>query len=97
MLDKLREAGVKMSEEKSQESRNRPLEGKTFVLTGTLQSMTRSAAAEAIKKAGGKVSSSVSKKTDYVVAGESPGSKLEKAQKLGVAILDEGSFLDLVS
>ena len=66
--------------------------GKTFVLTGMLQSMTRNEASEAIKQAGGKVTSSVSKNTDYVVVGESPGSKYDRAQKLGIAILTEDEF-----
>jgi DNA ligase (NAD+) len=69
--------------------------GKTFVLTGTLPTMTREEAAAKIEALGGKVSSSVSKKTDYVLAGEEAGSKLEKAQKLGVKIIDEPEFLKL--
>jgi DNA ligase (NAD+) len=73
-----------------------PLAGKTFVLTGTLPDLTREEATERITRAGGRVTSSVSKKTDYVVAGESPGSKLEKAERLGVAILDEPGLLGLL-
>ena len=69
---------------------------KTFVLTGTLESLTREQAAEAIQQLGGKVSGSVSKKTDYVVAGAEAGSKLKKAQQLGIKILDEGAFLKLL-
>ena len=69
------------------------LTGKTFVLTGTLQSMSREAAGEAVQKLGGKVSGSVSKKTDYVVAGEEAGSKLKKAEQLGIEVLDEAAFL----
>ncbi len=72
------------------------LAGRTFVLTGTLATMTREAATEAINQRGGKVSGSVSKKTAYVVAGEDPGSKLEKARDLGVAVLDEKAFLKLL-
>ena len=68
----------------------------TFVLTGTLASMTREAAAEQITQRGGKVSGSVSKKTDYVVAGEEAGSKLKKARELGIAVLDEQAFLKLL-
>jgi DNA ligase (NAD+) len=73
------------------------LAGKTFVLTGTLQSLTREAASEAIVQLGGKVSGSVSKKTHYVVAGVEAGSKLKKAQQLGIAILDEVAFLKLLN
>jgi DNA ligase (NAD+) len=70
---------------------------KTFVLTGTLAALTREAAQEAITQRGGKVSGSVSKKTDYVVAGEDAGSKLKKARELGVTVLDEPAFLALLS
>jgi DNA ligase (NAD+) len=73
-----------------------PLAGKTFVLTGTLPDLTREQATERIGMAGGKVTSSVSKKTDYLVAGASPGSKLEKAERLGVAVLDEDGLLELL-
>jgi DNA ligase (NAD+) len=72
------------------------LTGKTIVLTGTLQAMTREAAAEAVVRLGGKVSSSVSKKTHYVVAGADAGSKLKKAEQLGIAVLDEAAFLKLL-
>jgi DNA ligase (NAD+) len=73
-----------------------PLSGRTFVLTGTLPDLTREQATERIMAAGGRVTSSVSKKTDYVVAGESPGSKLEKAERLGVAVIDEAGLLGLL-
>jgi len=74
-----------------------PLAGKTFVLTGTLPDLTREEATERITGAGGRVTGSVSKKTDYVVAGDSPGSKLAKAERLGVTVLDEAGLLALVS
>jgi DNA ligase (NAD+) len=70
--------------------------GKTFVLTGTLDALTRDAAQEAIIARGGKVSGSVSKKTHYLVAGAEAGSKLKKAQALGVTVLDEPAFLEIL-
>jgi DNA ligase (NAD+) len=73
-----------------------PLAGQTFVLTGTLPDLTREEATERIARAGGRVTSSVSKKTDYLVACDSPGSKLEKAERLGVAVLDEAGLLRLL-
>ena len=72
------------------------LEGKVFVLTGTLERMTRRQAKEMIIAAGGKVSGSVSKNTDYVVVGESAGSKLAKARELGIHIIDEVAFREMV-
>jgi len=74
-----------------------PCEGKTFVLTGTLKDMTRRQAKEMITAAGGKVSGSVSRNTDFVVAGESPGSKLTKAQELGIKVIDEAGLKELLS
>ena len=79
-----------------QQSVSDELKGKTFVLTGTLQNMTRDEASEKIREMGGKTSSSVSKNTSFVVAGESAGSKLDKAQKLGVIILSENDFLKMI-
>ena len=76
---------------------SRPLTGQTFVLTGGLQTLTREAAKEKIRALGGDVSSSVSAATSYVVVGEEPGSKYDKAKKLGVTILTEGEFIKLVS
>lgn len=73
-----------------------PFSGKSFVLTGTLQNYTRSGAAALIKERGGKVAESVSKNTDYVVAGADPGSKLDKARKLGVKVLNEAEFAQLL-
>ncbi|MBT6459768.1 MAG: NAD-dependent DNA ligase LigA, partial [Planctomycetaceae bacterium] len=73
-----------------------PLTGKTLVVTGVLESFTRQEAEAAIQKAGGRSASSVSKKTDYVVAGDEAGSKLAKAKKLGVTILDDSQFKQLL-
>lgn len=72
------------------------LQDKTFVLTGTLTSYSRDEAKEAIQKRGGKVTGSVSKKTDYVVVGAEPGSKVEEALRLGVTVIDEADFLQLM-
>ena len=95
VLQRLREAGVRMADEVVVVA-DGPLLGKTFVLTGTLPSMSREEATAVIEGAGGKVTSSVSKKTDYVLAGESPGSKLDKAKDLGVEIIDEDGLRALV-
>ena len=87
LVDRLREAGLKMSGQKKE--RGTKLAGKTFVLTGTLAHFTREEAKKMIEDAGGKVTGSVSKKTDYVVAGADAGSKLDKAKELGVPVIDE--------
>jgi len=95
LIEKLKQAGVNLEslEEDIQDDR---FAGKTFVLTGSLEKYTRGEAANLIEKFGGKTSSSVSKKTDYVLAGEEAGSKLTKAQNLGVTILTEAEFEELV-
>ena len=95
VVDRLAEHGVVMTE-KRRAVASGPLSGKTFVVTGTLSSRSRAGATSAIEARGGKVAGSVSKKTDYVVAGESPGSKLERARELGVPVLDEAAFQDLL-
>jgi DNA ligase (NAD+) len=87
LVERLRDAGLTLSGQKKQ--RGTKLAGKTFVLTGTLAHFTRDEAKKMIEDAGGKVTGSVSKKTDYVVAGEDAGSKLDKANQLGVAVIDE--------
>jgi DNA ligase (NAD+) len=97
LLERLRKAGVNFQSELFQpKAQAGPLAGKTFVLTGTLPNLKREEAAAKIETAGGKVSGSVSKKTDFVVAGEEAGSKLDKANKLGVKILDEAGLLELL-
>ncbi|MCB0858636.1 MAG: NAD-dependent DNA ligase LigA [Solirubrobacterales bacterium] len=89
IIERLKAAGLKMElAEDERRPEGGPLEGKTVVLTGTLPDLTRDEAGAMVKRAGGKVTGSVSKKTDFVVAGESAGSKLEKAEKLGVPVLD---------
>ena len=94
LVDKLRQAGLTFKGAKKQ--RGTALTGKTFVLTGTLQHFTRDEAKKLIEDAGGKVSGSVSKKTDYVVAGEEAGSKLDKAKEFGVAVIGEKEMEELV-
>ena len=95
LIEKLKNAGVNMNclEEESDDKR---FEGKTFVLTGSLELFTRKEAEDIIEKLGGKTSSSVSKKTDYVLAGEDAGSKLTKAQSLGINIISETDFKEMI-
>jgi len=96
IVDKWRAAGVVLAEERS-EGDARPLAGVTLVLTGTLPSLTRDEASEEITGRGGKVASSVSKKTDFVVAGDNAGSKYDKALSLGVPVLDEAGLRVLLA
>jgi DNA ligase (NAD+) len=93
LIERLLAAGIEI---KKPERREGPLSGKTFVLTGTLSSLTRGQAEERIKALGGAIGPGVSKKTDYLVVGADPGSKLEKAQRLKIPILDETAFLELL-
>ncbi|MDQ1315364.1 MAG: ligase, partial [Pseudomonadota bacterium] len=97
VVGKLRAAGVHWPESEGLQQSTGMLAGRTLVLTGTLPALTREAAKERIEAAGGKVAGSVSKKTDYVVAGEEAGSKLAKARELGVTILDEAGLLALLA
>ena len=94
LIDRLRAAGLTFTAEMRKKSSL--LEGKTFVITGTLPTLSREQAKEKIESNGGRVSGSVSKKTSYVVAGEEAGSKLAKAQELGVAVLDEAGLLAMI-
>jgi DNA ligase (NAD+) len=95
LVERLRAAGLQFTYE-STRPKSGPLKGLTFVLTGTLPNLSRDEAKRLIESAGGKVSGSVSKKTNYVVAGEEAGSKLAKAQELGVQVVTEGELLDLI-
>lgn len=95
LIEKLENAGLNMKEE-TEEGADERFKGFTFVLTGSLENYTREEAGEIIEKLGGKVSSSVSKKTSYVIAGEEAGSKLTKAQELGVTILNEAEFMEMI-
>jgi len=94
IIEKLKEAGVNFTSEVIE--RNSSLDGKRFVLTGKLNQFTRKEAKGRIKELGGRVTSSVSSKTDYLVVGDNPGSKYDKAQELGIKILDETEFKKLI-
>lgn len=97
LCDRLRAAGVKTeSERRSASETDERFAGKQFVLTGTLETFTRDEARALIEARGGRVNSSVSKKTDYVVAGEAAGSKLDKAESLGVTVIDEATFKGMI-
>jgi DNA ligase (NAD+) len=96
VIDQLVELGVRWPETPAATSKGGPLEGKTFVLTGRLASLSRDEAGDLIRGAGGSVSGSVSSKTDFVVAGDEAGSKLKKANDLGLKILEENEFLKLL-
>ena len=92
IIERLRIAGLNFESQEPEEIAAGPFAGKTVVLTGSLESMTRNEAADRIREAGGTVTSSVSKKTDYVVAGANPGSKADRADELGIEVLDETAF-----
>jgi DNA ligase (NAD+) len=97
LISKLRERGLKLElSEAERRAEGGPLDGKTLVITGTLPDLSREQATNLIRRAGGKVTGSVSKKTDYVVAGDNPGTKLARAQELDVEIIDEAALRDLV-
>ena len=97
VITELLAAGITWPETEGKQAATGHLVGKTFVLTGTLPNLSRDAAKELVEAAGGKVSGSVSKKTDYVVAGADAGSKLDKAQELGITVLDEADLLALLA
>lgn len=96
VIQALREAGIHWDEHEPVQTTEQPLSGNTYVLTGALSSMTREEAGDRLMALGAKVTGSVSKKTTAVIAGEAAGSKLTKAEKLGVPVLDEGAFLALI-
>jgi DNA ligase (NAD+) len=93
LLGKLKKAGARMKDKAPPKKKRGPLSGRSIVLTGGLESMSRDEAQKAAEEAGARVTSSVSKKTDFVVAGSDPGTKFDKAQALGVEIIDEAEFL----
>ena len=97
VIGALRAAGVRWSDEAPAAPQEKPLAGQTFVLTGALETMSRDEAKDRLLALGAKVSSSVSGKTSCVVAGTDPGSKLNKAEKLGVKILNEQDLIELLS
>lgn len=94
-LRRMKELGIHPKSEKATTRKEGPFTGKTFVLTGTLPDLTREEATERIESLGGKVTGSVSKNTDYLLAGEEAGSKLDKAKELGIKVIDEAKFLSL--
>ena len=96
VIEKLKKAGVNTVQEKNISHANKPLEGLTFVITGTLKNYTRTGITELLTKYGGKVSSALSGKTDYLIAGENPGSKLQKAERLHVRIIDEDELEKII-
>jgi DNA ligase (NAD+) len=95
-INKLKNAGVNLKSKSKEKTSDNKFQGLTFVLTGTLENLKRNEAAEIIRNFGGKVSGSVSKKTDYVLAGEEAGSKLKKAKELGIKIIDENEFKQMI-
>jgi DNA ligase (NAD+) len=104
LVDKLEQVGIRVAEERAAESDDEsaegaapaPLDGKSFVITGTLPNLTRNEAKALIVERGGRVTGSVSSKTDYLLCGEKAGSKLSKAQQLGVSVIDEAALLEMV-
>jgi DNA ligase (NAD+) len=100
LCDRLKDAGLQLSgvpqKSKPSESQNRPLAGQTFVITGSLPNLKRDEAKAKIQNAGGKVTGSVSSKTNYLVVGDDPGSKLDKAEKLGIPTLSEAELLEMI-
>ena len=99
VIEKLRQAGVRLEREESEENQSpatMPLQGQVFCITGTLAGMSRSRAQARIKNLGGSATSSVTRKTTYLVVGEKPGSKVATAQRLGTEIIDEDKLLQIL-
>jgi DNA ligase (NAD+) len=96
-LEKLKKVGIEIIINEKRKTKNEKLKGKIFVLTGILKAMNREEAKEKIKLLGGEISESISKKTDYLIVGKKPGSKLEKAKKLDIKIINEQEFLKIIS
>ena len=96
VVEQLRACGVTWAEGEPAARAPKPLAGKTFVITGTLPTLSRDEAKDKLESAGAKVAGSVSKKTDFVVAGAEAGSKLDKARELGVAVIDEARMLEIL-
>ena len=97
LVAKLRRAGVRMASERVARTRSANVAGKTFVVTGTLAGYSRDEIQDLVKSLGGRAASSVSNKTDYVIVGKNPGSKLDKARQLGVKMLTEREFVEMIS
>jgi len=95
LIEEMLESGLVVQDEKTARVADSAVNGKTFVVTGTLSRFSREEAEDIIKKLGGRAAGSVSGKTDYVVAGESPGSKLAKARELGVKVITEEEFISM--
>jgi DNA ligase (NAD+) len=96
LIERLKGAGVNTRRKQQRATASRNLEGKQFVLTGKLARFTRDEAKQMIEQRGGRVTGSVTKKTDYLVAGEDPGSKFDRASELGVHVLNEQEMLDML-
>ncbi|HON83948.1 MAG TPA: NAD-dependent DNA ligase LigA, partial [Caldisericia bacterium] len=96
LIEKLKNAGVNLKEKEEELEKEGVLKGKKFIFTGSLETMSRKDAEELVKNSGGEVASTVSKNIDYVVVGKDPGSKLDKAKKLNLKIINEDEFIEMI-
>jgi len=96
LIEKLKNAGVNLKEKEEELEKEGPLKGKNFIFTGSLETMSRKEAEELVKNSGGEVASTISKNIDYVVVGKDPGSKLDKAKKLNLKIINEDEFIEMI-